>query len=461
VSIVDDILNRWSKNQGTKASSQKIQGQYPLQLNTKNAASGFIVSNRPGHTKVSEEKAMQIPAVSSAVHLISSAIAKLPIELYDIDDDGDAKKILKDDRLFLLNSEPNEVQTATSLKKRIVIDYLLYGGSYIYIKRVENRNKIKSLHRLPVDSMTIEKYELDGFINSIEFNIDRVENNLKLSDVACILKDSEDGFSPRGILDSGYKTLSTALNEIDYSGSILKNGSVPLAVLKTMGTLSEDALKRIKADWENLYTGGQNAGKTVLLENGLEYETVSLKPNELELTEAKKSGISDISRLFSIPESMINANANKYNSNEQNNIYFLQYTLEPILINIEKALNKSLLLESEKKNGLYFKFDTSAILMVTEKEKAEIAQVLSNTSAVKQNEIRKVLGLSKLDTDYMFLSQGKVFYNTETGKAFNPNLGVQFDPENPDETTIKSMQAQNNNNYSNDINEGGENVNES
>ena len=34
----------------------------------------------------------------------------------------------------------------------------------------------------------------------------------------------------------------------------------------------------------------------------------------------------------------------------------------------------------------------------------------------------------------MFLSQGKVFYNTETGRAFNPNMGVEFDPENPVDT---------------------------
>ena len=94
-------------------------------------------------------------------------------------------------------------------------------------------------------------------------------------------------------------------------------------------------------------------------------------------------------------------------------------------------------------------------MTITEKERAEIAQILSNTSSVTQNEIRQLLGKPKLEKDYMFLSQGKVFYNTETGKAFNPNLGVQFDPDNPDETIKKQVGQnalnQNNNLQDNDL----------
>lgn len=435
MSLVDDILNRLSR-QNAKPSSVQKTGL------TSSSTNGFVVQNRPGYTKITEERAMEVPAVSSSINLISSAIAKLPINLYKTDKDGDAEFIKDDDRLFLLNQEPNESQTATTLKKRIVADYLFYGGSYLYVRKKARSNAVKDLYRLPVEKVSIERYEEQGYISKYKIRLDgQPENTIKTMDVACILKDTEDGFKPRGILDNGYKILSTSLDEIDYSSSILKNGSLPLAVLKTASQLSDEAITRIKTDWERLYSGGDKAGKTVLLEEGLEYETVSLKPNELELTESKKSGISDIARLFNVPESMINASANKYNSNEENNIYFLQYTLEPILINIEKALNKTMLLEDEKKKGYYFKFDTSAILIITEKDKAEIAQTLSNTSSVKQNEIRRVLGLSKLDDDYMFLSQGKVFWNTETGKAYNPNMGIEFDPKNPVDTAKEEIES--------------------
>lgn len=433
MSLVDDFLKQAVLQQSTKPSNKF----------SKNKETGFIVHNKPGFTKISEEQAMSIPAVSAAVNLISSSVAKLPIELKKIDSDGNVEKVEDDYRLFLLNDEPNESQYASTLKKRMTIDYLFYGASFLYTERKNRSNKIKSIHRLPVEKVNIERKKKDGYIDSYSIYLDGERRDMfKTVDIITMLKDTEDGFEPRGILDTGYKTLSNSLSEIEYSSSILKNGSLPLAVLKAANRLSDDVIKRIKRDWSNSYTGESNAGKTVLLEEGLEYETISLNPNELELTESKKGSLADIARLFNIPESMINSSANKYNSNEENNILFLQYTLEPILINMQKALNKTLLLESEKTSKYYFEFDTSEIMTITEKERAEIAQILSNTSSVTQNEIRQLLGKPKLEKDYMFLSQGKVFYNTETGKAFNPNLGVQFDPDNPDET-IKKQVGQN------------------
>lgn len=446
MSLVDDFLKQAVLQQSTKPSNKF----------SKDKETGFIVHNKPGFTKISEEQAMSIPAVSAAVNLISSSVAKLPIELKKIDSDGNIEKVEDDYRLFLLNDEPNESQYASTLKKRMTIDYLFYGASFLYTERKNRSNKIKSIHRLPVEKVNIERKKKDGYIDSYSIYLDGERKNMfKTIDIITMLKDTEDGFEPRGILDTGYKTLSNSLSEIEYSSSILKNGSLPLAVLKAANRLSDDVIKRIKRDWSNSYTGESNAGKTVLLEEGLEYETISLNPNELELTESKKGSLADIARLFNIPESMINSSANKYNSNEENNILFLQYTLEPILINMQKALNKTLLLESEKTSKYYFEFDTSEIMTITEKERAEIAQILSNTSSVTQNEIRQLLGRPKLEKDYMFLSQGKVFYNTETGKAFNPNLGVQFDPDNPDETIKKQVGQnalnQNNNLQDNDL----------
>lgn len=441
MSLVDDFLKQAVLQQSTKPSNKF----------SKNKETGFIVHNKPGFTKISEEQAMSIPAVSAAVNLISSSVAKLPIELKKIDSDGNVEKVEDDYRLFLLNDEPNESQYASTLKKRMTIDYLFYGASFLYTERKNRSNKIKSIHRLPVEKVNIERKKKDGYIDSYSIYLDGERKNMfKTIDIITMLKDTEDGFEPRGILDTGYKTLSNSLSEIEYSSSVLKNGSLPLAVLKAANRLSDDVIKRIKRDWSNSYTGESNAGKTVFLEEGLEYETISLNPNELELTESKKGSLADIARLFNIPESMINSSANKYNSNEENNILFLQYTLEPILINMQKALNKTLLLESEKASKYYFEFDTSEIMTITEKERAEIAQILSNTSSVTQNEIRQLLGKPKLEKDYMFLSQGKVFYNTETGKAFNPNLGVQFDPDNPDET-IKKQVGQNSLNQNNNL----------
>src|SRR5699024_10079833 len=121
----------------------------------------------------------------------------------------------------------------------------------------------------------------------------------------------------------------------EYSSSLLENGSSPLTILSTQSKLSDNAMERVTKSSRCAYQDGKSAGKTGVLEDGMDYKPVSLNPNELDLSTSKNSTLSDIARIFGIPESMLNADANKYNSNEQNNLHFLQYTLEPVITAFE------------------------------------------------------------------------------------------------------------------------------
>ena len=155
--------------------------------------------------------------------------------------------------------------------------------------------------------------------------------------------------------------------------------------------MSETTVKRLRKGWESLYGGARNAGRTVILEEGLTYKPISLKPDELQLTDSKKVTTSEIARLFNVPESMINSNLNKYNSNAAENLHFLQYTLSPIISAFESALDKSLLLESEKEDGYYFRFDVTEILRGTPKEQTEAIGQALEKGILSINEARAML----------------------------------------------------------------------
>src|SRR5699024_12352207 len=109
-----------------------------------------------------------------------------------------------------------------------------------------------------------------------------------------------------------------------------------------------------------------------------------------------------IARIFGIPESMLNADANKYNSNEQNNLHFLQYTLEPVITAFESALNKSLLLEEEKKKGYSFRFDRDSILASTEAEKFATTLQSMNGGLLSVNEARERYNMKNI-LDYIYI----------------------------------------------------------
>lgn len=374
-------------------------------------------------SSVTEEEAMQIPAVASSVDLISGAIAQMDFYLVKKDrESGESIRKVNDPRLSLLNKQPNEEMDAYTYKKAMVRDYLFHGTSNSVVER--NLNTVTGLYLLPTDKISVQLYLQDGYRRYSETVLQNSKGRFTFSDhqLLTVLRNSKDGFIGQGLLSQSENILRMAIEELKYSSSILKNGSLPLAVLKTDRKLSTGAFANLKSSWSDLYQGIEKAGKTVILEEGLDYKPISLNPNDLQLTESKKSTISEIARVLNMPESMINSSASKYGSNERDNIAFLQYCISPIVKSIEGAVNKTLLLESEKEDGYEFRIDSSKLLRMTRKERAEAISQEFNGGLISFWEARGELDRAdKTREDYFKMTLGTVMYKYEDDELVIPN----------------------------------------
>lgn len=380
---------------------------------------------------VTEEEAMKVPAVAAAVELISSSIAQLPVYLYRINQQNEIERVPNDRRPFLINDEPNELMNGHNLKKSSVRDYLFHGATYT--KTEKFRNDFLALYRIPIKNASVTKYRQNGYKETATINLQHDTggemHEFEPEELIRVLRNSEDGVTGEGILNTNSDIIRLALDEMNYSKGILKNGALPLGILNVQSKLTGKAINSLRESFQNIYGGAANSGKTIVLEDGVEYQSVSLNPNDLELTSSKKNTMSDICRIFNVPESMLNSDANKYASNEQNNIYFLQHCLSPIITAIESAYNKSMLLESEKREGYYFRFDVSEMLRTTEKEKVDAAVAGVRGGLYSINEGRRILDRHNIRDDYFTWNLGSVYYNPENGRMFVPNTNATFDPE--------------------------------
>ena len=385
-----------------------------------------IMSIINGAAPMDIELVERIPAAQACANIITNTIASLPIYLYREDKDCNVERIHGDNREFLLNNEPNETQNAFNMKKQLAKDYIYYGASYLKIDW--EGTTVSELWNLEADKVQVLKYQ-NGYKTSSRIKyLNNCELEFDSDEVAQILKDSHDGVNTKGLLHTGQETFKLALNELEYTNKVYTNGSLPLGILKSSNKLSPDALSRLKAAWQSLYTGVNNSNKTVILEEGLDYQALSLDPDKLKLTESKKHTTSEICRLYGIPESIINSSSNKYGSLEMNNLQFIQYCLAPILKSIETALDKSMLLESEKKDGYFFSFDTSEIQKGTEEERLKALQIGLNSGIVSVNEARAKMNLKPIEDDVLKWSLGSVLYYldepNENERIFIPNLAL-------------------------------------
>lgn len=370
----------------------------------------FISSTPP--VSITEEDALKIPAVKSSIELISSSIAQLPIYLFQEKESQYSEKV-EDFRVSRLNHEANDHEVSQTIKKKVVQDYLLRGKAYLYKKNGK-------LFHVEASKVRERKYTDDGITLAHKKYIVEGVSTIELQESEVIVIDS----GTYGLLADSGQLFRTALSQLEYSHSLMANGSLPVGILKATSRLTEAAINRLRSSWENLYSGAKKAGKTMILEEGLDYQPLSLKPDELQLIESGKAVTADIARVFNIPLSMIDSSANKYASNEQNTIQFLQSAVGPILTAIESSLDKHLLTLSEKDKGFYFRFETDELLRTTQKEKIENITLLLEKGLISFNEARYKLDMKPIEKDYFKESLGTVLKDAESGELTIPNMGV-------------------------------------
>ncbi len=367
---------------------------------------GSLAIMKSYNSGISLDEAYKIPAFKMAMDIITNTIANLEIKNYQ---HLNNEVIPVDHELhYLFNFKPNPFDTAFYMKKQLVENLLLYGIAYVY-------KSDQDLYVLDTKHMSLEKYtdEAEVVVGEVIYKYSKYSTKVIPEDKLIIIKIAESG-----ILENGEVILRATLNGLNLISSTLYNGTSPAGVLKTDSKLTKDVAERLRESWKEIYTGAKNSGKTVILESGMEYQPISNSLADMQMVEQNSSLISEIARLFNLPESMISTNGNKYDSLEQNNIQFLQLCLQPILSAIENSFDKEYL----DGNQSFFRFDTAELIRVSEKEKIEIVEKLLNNGLISFSEAREKLDLPmKGNMDYFVHSLGHVLRDTETDNIINLN----------------------------------------
>ena len=376
------------------------------------------------------EQILSIPVAKACCDLIVNSIKSLPIELYERVDDNTVRQITDDYRVNLLNNAPNIIATGADFKEKIIRDLVLHGNAYVDIER--DGNNIVSLWNIDASDVGISKYsdrEKPHIVKDVKFKIYSSNVELNLDDVMILTESSEDGgLTGQGVIARGYRTIELALNEIELNKNIMNNGSSPISVVKLDKNLSAEAQQRLRDSWTKMYASSQNAGKLLILEQGMEYEKLSFSPAELGLSASRSKTQAELCSLFGVPESMIDSSANTYGNVENSSIRFLQYSITPHINVIEASLNRSLLLEKEK-NTKFFKINTDSVLQTTQRERYEALNVGISSGILSLNEARIKENLPPIDDNFHRLSLGSVMYDPKDRIYFIPNMSTVIDAE--------------------------------
>jgi len=357
--------------------------------------------------QITRDQAMTVPAVSAAVDYISSAIAAMPIKLYKRKGD-DVQSMDDDTRVKLLNGDTGDTLDAYQMKKSMVADYLMGQGGYVHIGKY--RNEVTKLSYVP-DTYVSEQIINPDPLHKV-YKLFVYTDQYDLWEFIKILRNTQNGATGKGLTEEVAQALQTAYATLMYQLFAVQNGGNKKGFLKSQRKLGQPEIDALKKAWRNLYT--TNSENVVVLNNGLEFQEASNSSVEMQLNQNKQTLTQEIKNIFHI-----------YDDD-----YFRTFkeAIYPIMKALETALNRDLLLESEKKKH-FFELDPKEILRVNIDERYKAYKLAKDTGFLTINEIRAAENLERIEgMDVINVGLASVLYDTNTHQYYTPNTDALTDP---------------------------------
>ena len=325
----------------------------------------FVFGKSAAGAKVNEFTAMQTTAVYACVRILAESIAGLPLHVYEYRGNG-KERVPGHPLYFLLHDSPNPEMTSFIFRETAMIHLLLWGNSFSQIIR-DGMRRVVGLYPLLPNRMSVDRDEHGELVYTYTPMSD---SNPNLKSGQSIKLRREDvlhipGLGFDGLV--GYSPIAMARNAVgmtlaceEYGSSFFANGARPGGVLKHPGVLKDPS--KLRESWQAVYGGTANTGKVVVLEEGVDYQQISIPPEEAQFLETRKFQIDEIARLYRVPPHMIgDLEKSSFNNIEQQSLEYVKYTLNPWVVRWEQSLQKALFLPSEQKR-YFIKFNVDGLL---------------------------------------------------------------------------------------------------
>jgi HK97 family phage portal protein len=357
---------------------------------------------------ISIDSSLQIDTVFSCVRLIAQTIATLPLEVRHTSPNG-LSELANDHKLFpVLRDQPNADMTAVVFWTAMIACLLLWGNAYAAIDRRGDKSVISLTPLLP--SRLRVTRESDGSL-TYHYSWMNVRQDYTEDQIFHIRGFTLDGIVGMSPVAQAREQLGMAWAAEKSAASFFKNGMRPSVVLTAPTYLSEVQRNRYGDSFIEKFSGSINAGKVPLIEGGWKIDTIGMNPEDAQLLSTRAFSVETICRWFGVNPVMIGhmEKTTAWGTGlEQMNLWFLTYTLRPLLTAIEQEGKRSLLTPLDKM--LYhLEFDVSALLRTDSEKRAATWKALVDAGIAVPDEARADYNMKPMPGgDQLTMSAGRM-----------------------------------------------------
>lgn len=336
---------------------------------------------------LSPHGAENISAVFASVQCIAETVATLPLVVYRRTGDRVRSPDPSHPVARLFASGPNETQTTPEFIETMLGICLLRGNSYAEIVR-DQRGQPVALLPFAADTVSIVQ-----FANTRRVAYDtapswRAPRRLLAEEVLHLRDRSDDGIVGKSRLQRARETFATAAATERFAASMFRNGAALSGVLSHPEQIGEEAAKRLRKSFEEIYRGAENAGRVCVLEEGLKWQQISVSPEDAQMLDSRRFSVEQIARLFRIPPPILGDLSHGTFSNvEALQRQFYSHTLMPWLTKLERLIERTLFSEADRATH-EVEFDCDLLLRGDMLQRYQCYRIAREIGLASANELR-------------------------------------------------------------------------
>lgn len=367
---------------------------------------GFISNVTSAGVSVTPDNAKTVSAYFDGIRIISEDIAKLPLRTFRRLRPRGREEAVDHPVYALLMRSPNDNMASMAFREAMTANAISWGGGYAIIER----NGSGEATRLDIVHPSRVRVDVDRQGRTFyEIGIERTNEVIRTMivrqvDMFHLHGLSDDGVNGYSVARLGAESLGRAMAQDRFSSSFFRSGSSPKGAIRFAKKFNNrEEIERLRAQWQETYGGERGWHKPIILEQGAEWKTITIPPEEAQMIESQKFSVRDIARWLRIaPHKLGDLEDATFSNIEQQTIDHVNDTLMPWMVRWEEEITRKLLIGEEQ--DVFSKHDVEELLRGDSEARSQFLREMFNIGAMSQNDVRDRLDLNPIGPE------GDVYY---------------------------------------------------
>ncbi len=323
------------------------------------------------------------PIAQRAVRIVAEGVGQSPLTANDSD----------------LRQLVTATSAGQSLIETIAAHVLLHGNSFVQIIKDGSGTPVE-LFALRPDRVTI-KSGGDGWPCAYEYRPGEVASKISVEDdngwpniIHIKAMHPVEDLYGAGALAAAHQAIAVHNAAAQWNRALLENAARPSGALVYDSddgmALSPDQFERLKEELATAFSGSTNAGRPMLLDGGLKWQSMALSPADMDFATLKSAAARDIALAFGVPPMLLGLPGdNTYSNYREANRALWRLTLLPLADKIFSALDEGL--RPWFKDG-ELSVDLDRVPALSE-DRERLWKQVSDADFLSDEEKRKLLGI--------------------------------------------------------------------